>query len=400
MRCATQSLLRKLHCDKYDVTLISPKNYFLFTPLLASTTTGRTSKSSIIEPIRGFCKRADASDVRFVESDAVAVDIESNTVLCRDSSEIVGKRDEFKVEYDYLVVAVGAESATFNTPGVREHAVFMKQVGHSRVIRSRVLDALETACIPGQSEQEIERLLSFCVVGGGPAGVEYAGELQDFLSKDAKLAYPEVADKCTVKIIEGLPHILGRFTPESIAYAEEQMRSSGVELMTDHFVRKVEPGAITLSHRITKAVSTVPYGVLVWVTGIATRPLVQSLIASIGADKGQTNRRALIVDDKLRVSGTENVFAMGDCASLGRLPQTAQVASQEGKFLGRAFNAVADQLHTKHRARLASSSASAAAAAVGGAEDASADARAAAGAFDSVAPFQCVISTSTTTTSR
>jgi NADH dehydrogenase FAD-containing subunit len=443
-----QSLLRKLHCDKYDVTLISPKNYFLFTPLLASTTTGRTSKSSIIEPIRGFCKRADASDVRFVESDAVAVDIESNTVTCRDSSEIVGKRDEFEVEYDYLVVAVGAESATFNTPGVREHAVFMKQVGHSRIIRSRVLDALETACIPGQSEQEIERLLSFCVVGGGPAGVEYAGELQDFLSNDAKQAYPEVADKCSVKIIEGLPHILGRFTKDSIEFAEEQMRSSGVELMTDHFVRKVEPGAITLSHRMTKAVSTVPYGVLVWVTGIAPRPLVQALIASIGADKGQTNRRALIVrlacaraacvaahstarsprcpsfiyryilrescshfdslpltyltmraqlqrarpqvDDKLRVAGTDNVFAMGDCASLRRLPQTAQVASQEGKFLGRAFNEVAERLHTKHRARRASSAAGATAAAIAaeGASERERERESAAGAFESIAPFQ------------
>ena len=122
------SMLRKLHCDKYDVTLISPKNYFLFTPLLASTTTGRTSKSSIIEPIRSFCKRADASNVTFVESDAISVNLETNTVKCRDSSEIVGKRDEFDIDYDYLVVAVGAESATFNTPGVREHAVFMKQV--------------------------------------------------------------------------------------------------------------------------------------------------------------------------------------------------------------------------------------------------------------------------------
>lgn len=229
---------------------------------------------------------------------------------------------------------------------------FPFQVDHSRIIRSRVLDALETACIPGQPEGEIDRLLSFCVVGGGPAGVEYAGELQDFLTKDVPHSYPEIADRCTVKIIEGLPHILGRFTKESIMYAEQQMKESGVELVTDHFVKEVKAGELTLSHRLTKEVSKVPYGVLVWVTGIAARPLVKDLIATIGKDAGQTFRHGLVVDEHLKVKGTSNVFAMGDCASRGKLPPTAQVASQEGKYLGRSFNAVAEALHTKHSGKI------------------------------------------------
>ena len=153
-------------CGCMQVTLVNPKNYFLFTPLLASTTTGRTSKSSIIEPVRSFCRRADSSDVRFVESEAIAVDFAAQTVQCRDSSELHTSVDTFELGYDYLVVSVGAEPATFGTPGVHEHAVFLKQLEHARKIRSRVLDALETACIPGQPDSEIERLLSFCVVGG------------------------------------------------------------------------------------------------------------------------------------------------------------------------------------------------------------------------------------------
>ena len=108
--------------------------------------------------------------------------------------------------------------------------------------------------------------------------------------------------------------------------------------------------------------------------------------------RAQLQRARPQVDDKLRVAGTDNVFAMGDCASLRRLPQTAQVASQEGKFLGRAFNEVAERLHTKHRARRASSAAGATAAAIA-AEGASERERerereSAAGAFESIAPFQ------------
>lgn len=277
------SMVRKLHTDKFDVTLVNPKNYFLFTPLLASTTTGRTSKSSIIEPVRHFCKRADAEDVRFIESEAVSVNVESQSVTCRDISEMHTSNDTFDVPYDYLVVAVGAEPATFGTPGVKEHAVFLKQIEHSRVIRSRILDALETACIPGQSDSEIDRLLSFVVVGGGPTGVEYAGELADFLKRDATRAYPpEVASRCSIRIIEGLPHVLARFEPETIEFAEKQLKEENVILECDHFVKQVDAGKLTLSHRLTKEISTVPFGVLVWVTGIAARPLVKDLIAAIG----------------------------------------------------------------------------------------------------------------------
>jgi NADH:ubiquinone reductase (non-electrogenic) len=277
------SMVRKLHTDKFDVTLVNPKNYFLFTPLLASTTTGRTSKSSIIEPVRHFCKRADAEDVRFIESEAVSVNLESQTVTCRDISDMHTSNDSFDVPYDYLVIGVGAEPATFGTPGVKEHAVFLKQIEHSRVIRSRILDALETACIPGQSDAEIERLLSFVVVGGGPTGVEYAGELADFLKRDAKRAYPpDIASRCSIRIVEGLPHVLARFEPQTIEYAEKQLKKENVILECDQFVKRVEAGKLTLSHRVTKESSTVPFGVLVWVTGIAAQPLVKDLIAAIG----------------------------------------------------------------------------------------------------------------------
>ena len=86
------------------------------------------------------------------------------------SLAIVGKQNEFLLDYDYLVVAVGAQTATFNIKGVKENTHFLKNIQQAQEIRKNVMDSYETAAIPGQPDDEIERLLHFVVVGGGPTG--------------------------------------------------------------------------------------------------------------------------------------------------------------------------------------------------------------------------------------
>lgn len=153
-------------------TVVSPRNYFLFTPLLPSVTVGTLETRSIIEPTR-FITRHKKRAVDFLEGDATDIDVKAKTVTIRDNSEMQkGEVSETTIPYDYLVVNIGAENQTFGIKGVKENACFLKESWDAEKIRTRLMDCIETATFKGQSEEEIKRLLHMVVVGGGPTGVE------------------------------------------------------------------------------------------------------------------------------------------------------------------------------------------------------------------------------------
>eukprot|EP00026_Physarum_polycephalum_P007048 Phypoly_transcript_07101.p1 GENE.Phypoly_transcript_07101~~Phypoly_transcript_07101.p1 ORF type:complete len:538 (+),score=68.30 Phypoly_transcript_07101:61-1674(+) len=340
---AALSMLRKLHTDKFDVTVVSPKNYFLFTPLLPGSTTGRVELRSIMSPIREYCDSTPAG-AGFIEAECVGIDAAAKTVKCQDVSAIKGTVTELNLPYDHLVVAVGAEPATFGVPGVRENAVFMKEINDSRTIRDRIMDCFETASFPGQPQAEIDRLLHFVVVGGGPSGVEYVSELNDFLLDDLNKHFPQLTKHVKITLIEALPHILNVFDAKLINYVEQKFKSSSnIEVLTNTAVTKVDEKDLLIKAK-DGIVTNVPYGTLVWVTGNAPRKVVSDLITQLGPE--QPSRRGLTVDEFFRVKGAEGIWAMGDC-TFTKVPATAQVASQEGRYLGRLFNAIADEIYNE-----------------------------------------------------
>lgn len=339
------SMLRKLHTDKFDVTVVSPRNFFLFTPLLASTTSGLLEVRSIMEPIRKYCMRNGKPETRFIEMAATKVDPVNQKVTCSDFSAIKGRTSQIELDYDYLVVSVGTETATFNIPGVPENAIYMKTIQDSRRIRDTIMDCFETAMIPGQPDDEIDRLLHFVVAGGGPAGVEFTGELYDFITRDISASFPQVADRVRVSLVEALPKILPMFDPLLVDYTEKKLNSTReVKVWTKRAVSKVEPKQITVKNVDNGELTLVPYGALIWATGNAPAPLTRDLISTLGPEH-QAVPRGLSVDNHLLVKGTSNIFALGDCSLCGRLPPTAQVASQEGKFLARLFNRYSEEMH-------------------------------------------------------
>lgn len=200
------SLLKKLDTENYNVVVISPRNYFLFTPLLPSCTTGLVEHRSIMEPIRNILRHKRAT-VKFYEAEATKIDYEKRVVYISDDSEIKGETSQTEVPFDMLVIGVGAENATFGIPGVRENSCFLKEVGDAQQIRKRIMDCVETAMFKDQSPEEIKRLLHMVVVGGGPTGVEFAGELQDFFNEDLKKWIPEIKDSFHVTLVEALPNV-------------------------------------------------------------------------------------------------------------------------------------------------------------------------------------------------
>ncbi|KAF2014889.1 FAD/NAD(P)-binding domain-containing protein [Aaosphaeria arxii CBS 175.79] len=334
------SLLKKLDTENYNVVVVSPRNYFLFTPLLPSCTTGTVEHRSIMEPIRNFLRHKKAS-VKYYEAEATKIDYEKKIVHISDDSEIKGDISSTEVPFDMLVVGVGAENATFGIPGVREHGLFLKEVGDAQRIRNRIMDCCETATFKDQNDDEIKRLLHMVVVGGGPTGVEFAGELQDFFHSDLKKWIPDITENFKVTLVEALPNVLPMFSKQLIEYTEQTFKEETITIRTKTMVKKVTDKYIEAESTGPdgkKILEQIPYGLLVWATGNALRPVVKDLMSQIPAQKDA--RRGLNVNEYLVVKGTENVWAVGDCAVANYAP-TAQVAAQEGAFLARMFNQMA-----------------------------------------------------------
>jgi NADH:ubiquinone reductase (non-electrogenic) len=334
------SLLKKLDTENYNVIVVSPRNYFLFTPLLPSCTVGTIEHRSIMEPIRNFLRHKKAA-VKYYEAEATKIDYEKRIVYINDDSEIKGESSQTEVPFDMLVVGVGAENATFGIPGVRENGLFLKEVGDAQRIRARIMDCCETATFKDQSDDEKKRLLHMVVVGGGPTGVEFAGELQDFFHSDLKKWLPEIKDNFHVTLVEALPNVLPMFSKQLIDYTEKTFKEETITIRTKTMVKNVTDKYIEAESNGPdgkKVLERIPYGLLVWATGNALRPLVKDLINQIPAQKD--SRRGLAVNEYLVVKGTENVWAVGDCAVANYAP-TAQVAAQEGAFLARMFNNMA-----------------------------------------------------------
>ncbi|PUZ59420.1 hypothetical protein GQ55_4G039700 [Panicum hallii var. hallii] len=311
---AGTSFLKNLDCSRYEVKVISPRNYFAFTPLLPSVTCGTVEPRSIIEPIRRMFEKK-SKDVTFCEAECFKIDASKKTVHCRSAvgTNLDGNGD-FMLDYDYLVVALGANVNTFNTPGVLEHCHFLKEVEDAQKIRRSVIDCFEKASLPNISEEEKRKALHFVVIGGGPTGVEFAAELHDFLVEDLVKLYPAIQELVKITIIQSGEHILNMFDERIAAFAEEKFQRDGIEVATGFRVVRVSDDLISMKSKSVGEDVSVPYGMAVWSAGIGTRPVIMDFMQQIG----QTNRRALATNEWLRVRECEGVYAIGDCATVSQ----------------------------------------------------------------------------------
>ncbi|AGO12730.1 AaceriADR262Cp [[Ashbya] aceris (nom. inval.)] len=321
------TLLKNLDTTLYNVVVVSPRNYFLFTPLLPSTPVGTVELKSIVEPVRSITRRRPG-EVIYYEAEALEVDPQSKKVRIR-SVEQGEHKYEMELNYDCLVVGVGAQPTTFGTPGVYEHASFLKEIPDAQDIRVKVMNNIEKAATLSPNDPERKRLLSFVVVGGGPTGVEFAAELQDYVDQDLSKWMPELSKEIKVTLCEALPNILNMFDKSLWQYAQDLFKQEKIDLKVNTMVKNV-----TSTHITTKCgdeLEELPYGVLVWATGNAPRDVSKSLMAKLDQ---QTSPRGLLINDKLQLLGAEDsIYAMGDCTFYPGLFPTAQVAHQEGEYL-------------------------------------------------------------------
>jgi len=311
--------LKKVNRNLYNIIIVSPRNHFLFTPLLPSTTVGTIEFRSIIEPIRNL------HNITYHQAFCTGIDPDSSIIECLDKDTQI----KFKIYFNILVIAVGETTNTYNIEGVNEYALFLKELSDARQIRTKVIDLFENASLPDISQEEKKKYLRFVVCGGGPTGVEFAAELHDFIEDDVKKIYGDLKDDFEIILIEASDKILNTFDRKLSEYTIKIFKRNKITLKINSYIKKVSSDKIYLNDG-----SEIEYGLLVWSTGNKATPLIKNSIFTKN-DKGK-----IITDSYFRVKNYVNIYAAGDCAIIENktLPATAQVAQQQGLFLAKLLN--------------------------------------------------------------
>lgn len=300
-----------------DVTVVHRTNYFLFTPLLHEVATGGLGPMSVSEPLREIFA---GTGIRVRQATATQIDGAKKQIHLENGT----------IAYDALVIATGADSNFFGTPGADTFALPLKTLQDAVTIRERVIHALERAlCAPTKAEQHA--LLSFIVVGGGATGVELMAELVEFIVGVARRYYqteqrPFSEKDITLTLVSSGKDILSSFPQNIRSAAEKRLRAKGVTLRLETSV-----AAVTADGVILKDGAHIPSATVLWMAGV--QPLLPKIIGS----EPQVARGRLCVDPFFRVPEMPQVFAMGDVAVRvidGKpepLPMLAQVAVAEAK---------------------------------------------------------------------
>jgi NADH dehydrogenase len=298
-----------------DVTLVSQDNFFLFTPMLHEVAASDLDITHIVSPLRTLLRRSSIF-VGSVES----VDLVRRRVLVSHGFD----RHAHEIEYDHLVVALGSITNFYHLPGLETNALTMKTLGDAIHLRNRVIATLEEADTECSDAGE-SGLLTFVVAGGGFAGVETLGALNDFV-RDALEYYPRLRQR-RVRMI--LVHSGAAILPELGetlgAYARKKLTARGLEILTNTRVTSVTADGVNLADG-----QFIPSRLVVWTAGTSPHPLLNRLPCA--CEKGR-----IVVDSTLAVPGWPGVWALGDCAMIpdprtGKpFPPTAQHAIREAR---------------------------------------------------------------------
>jgi NADH:ubiquinone reductase (H+-translocating) len=295
-----------------DVLLVDSRNYHLFTPLLYQVASCLLNPSEITAPLRKVF--SGVRNVRYREGEVTGVDFDEKHVALADGAQL---------SYDYLVIATGSSTNYYGNEGVRAHSLGLKDLGEALQLRNHVLECLEHATT-ATTERERQRMLTFCIVGGGPTGVEYAGALSELARLVLPREYPELAPSALrILLLEGGDRLLPTFAPSLSAYAHRELEQRGVDVRTNTLVASADDTGVVLRDGTEIETAT-----MVWTAGV--RP----------NDPVHEKPERLTVDDHLRVAGAENVFAIGDVAAAhdrhgAVLPMVSPPAMQAGRYVAR-----------------------------------------------------------------
>lgn len=287
-------LQKKFRRGQVHITVVDPRSYMTYQPFLPEAAAGSLEPRHVVVPLRKVLKRCDV-----ITGQVDSVNHESRTV--RISPEAAHSYD---LRYDVLVVALGSVARTLNIPGLTDFGIGFKQVEEAIALRNHVLDQLDIAASTDDPETR-RRALTFVFVGGGYAGIEALGELED-MAQYARRYYPEIGPKeMRWVLVEAAERILPEVGPDLGVYTVEQLSKRGIEVRLKTFLESCVDGHIVLSKGGEFDADT-----LVWTAGSKANPVLTDSDLPID-DRG----RVRCLPD-MRVDGLEHVWAAGDNAAV------------------------------------------------------------------------------------
>ncbi|WP_181780875.1 NAD(P)/FAD-dependent oxidoreductase [Pseudonocardia pini] len=312
------------HAD-VDVTLVDRTNHHLFQPLLYQVATGILSPGLIAPALRRVVKHQ--RNTRTLLAEVYDIDIPNKVVRSLGPNE-----QHIDLPYDYLVVAGGAGHAYFGHDEWAQFAPGMKSIEDARMLRSQILGSYELAEI-ATDEKEREAYLTFVVVGAGPTGVEIAGQLAELAQFVLPKEYRSIDTRqATIILLDAAPSVLPPFAPKLQKYTQRKLEKMGVEIRLNTAATDMDAETITVKG--PKGVDTITAKTKIWAAGVQASPLAKVLAKATGTETDRAGR--LAVDPDCSVPGAEGVYAIGDMVStVDRLPGVAQVAMQQGTYVGK-----------------------------------------------------------------
>ncbi|MGA9112089.1 MAG: NAD(P)/FAD-dependent oxidoreductase [Smithella sp.] len=302
---------RTLANHAVDVVVIDRNNYHTFLALLYQVASAELTAEDIAYPVRSIFSRI--SNIDFVLAHARRIDLQNRQI----------ETDGETISYDYLILANGSVTSTFDVPGVEEHAYFLKTLEEAVALKNHIICCFEAAAREPDAERR-KSLLTFVIAGGGATGVEYAGALTELIHGPLIRDYPGI-DFSEVRIIllEAAGELVSSMPSNIRDYTAGQLRRMGVDVRLSAAVAEVSIDKVVLKNLKIIEASTV-----IWTAGVKGEGLAAA------SDILVTRDGRVAVNETLRIKDQPNIYVIGDLASINEgqriLPMVAQVAIQSG----------------------------------------------------------------------
>jgi NADH:ubiquinone reductase (H+-translocating) len=310
----------------HEITVVNGENFMQYQPFLPEVASGTIDPRAVVVPLRGVLRHCT---VEVGEVERIDHAGRSATIRFADGSER-------SAGYDVLVLAPGSTSRVLPIPGLAEHGIGFKTIQEAIYLRNRVLSQLDVAATTDDPDRR-RAALTFVFVGGGYAGVEALGELED-LAHDAIAVYDHLRrEDMRWVLVDVADQILPELGEDLARYGADQLRERGIDIRTRTGLESYIDGVVSLSDG-----TSFPAETLVWTAGV--RP--SGLARASGLPVDDAGR--LLADAYLRVEGVDDVWAAGDAASVpdrttgGRMPPTAQHGLRQGRHLAKNLSAWLD----------------------------------------------------------
>ena len=318
--------LKKLRNANVRITIVDKRDYHTFQPLLYQVATDELEPTEVGFPIRELLHHHQ--NITFHQAAVKSVDLSKRQVVMTDSGS--------PLQYDYLVLALGAIVNFFHTPGADQYALPLYTMDDAVLLKDHILETFEA--VDKNPALMDDGALNFCIVGGGPTGVELAGALSELLHAELKKDYPNLpVDKAEVLLYEHSPNLLGTFAPRLESYARKALEERDVKVQTSTGVSRIGPANIELSTGATVKTHTT-----VWAAGLQANPVVSSL----GVELVHGGR--IPVGPDLQLKDHPGIFAIGDISAMtdGKtgqvLPGLGATALQAGRHVGETIKRLLD----------------------------------------------------------